>query len=119
MRLAREKLRQILRKKKKTCFGWGSKEYMLGEFPHKDNIPRSQWFDRTNREFNHHQNNYYHHHHHHHDFDDNASVASDGDVSATSVNSTSRAAWSGAQMYSEACFSGQSRRGNDANKKGS
>jgi len=39
----------------RRCYACGAKEHMLDTCTHKDDIPRSKWFDRTNREYNLHQ----------------------------------------------------------------
>ena len=41
------------RSSERRCYACGSKEHVLTNCPRKDNIPRSQWYDRTNRLFTH------------------------------------------------------------------
>ena len=43
------------RSSKKRLYACGSKEHVLTNCPHKDDIPRGQWYNRTNREFTYHQ----------------------------------------------------------------
>ena len=80
----------------KRCYACGSKEYVLTNCTHKDNILRSQWYDRTNREFTLHQSEG--------NDNDNQLVASNANVSVISRMSATGVAWSGAQFYSKLCL---------------
>ena len=80
----------------KRCYACGSKEHVLTNCPHKDNIPRSQWYDRKNREFKHDQSKG--------KKNCNELVASNADVSVISSRSAAGAAWSGAQFHSKLCL---------------
>ena len=71
----------VQRSLEKRCFVCATKEHLVDRFPHKANIARNQWCDRTNREYDHHQSKG--------NGDDDALVASDADVSI--VSSTSAA----------------------------
>ena len=89
------------RSTERRCYACGTKEHMLDQCPHRDNIPRNSWYDRTNREYTHHQSSTSGE-----DLQDDVSIASDADVSVTSNTSAARANWCGTQVHSELCLNG-------------
>ena len=89
------------RSTERRCYACGTKEHMLDQCPHRDNIPRNSWYDRTNREYTHHQSSASGE-----EVQDDISIASDADVSVTSNTSAARANWCGTQVHSELCLNG-------------
>jgi len=73
-------------------YACGAKEHMLDTCPHKDDIPRSKWFDRTNRE--------YHLHQEIRNSNDNLHTKNDDE------DRTTRPCWSGAQLHGQLCKNG-------------
>ena len=76
----------------RRCYACGAKEHMLDTCPHKDDIPRSKWFDRTNREYNLHQDT--------RDNNDDLHTKNDDE------EGTTRPCWSGAQLHGQLCKNG-------------
>ena len=68
----------------RRCYACGAKEYMLDTCPLRDVIPRSKWFDRTNREYNLHQ--------------DTRNTNTDTSTENDDVEHFTRPCWSGAQL---------------------
>ena len=68
----------------RRCYACGDKEHMLDTCPVRDDIPRSKWFDRTNREYNLHQ--------------DTRNTSIDNRTENDDVENFTRPCWSGVQL---------------------
>lgn len=77
---------------RRVCLACKSKDHMLNECPHRDDIPRNKWFDRTKNEYNHHQNK---------KEDDETSIANRVSMNSNKSNRSSSNKWVGTQVNSE------------------
>jgi len=78
--------------KERRCYGCGVKDHMLDTCPHKDDIPRSKWYDRTNRIYILHQNS--------RNINDDLHTKGDGE------ERTTKPCWSGMQLHAKLCMNG-------------